>query len=92
MQVDHINGVRADNRICNLRLATPQQNRMNERQRGKNPKGVSLFKCRGFTYWRARIKKDGKEIHLGYFKDQSDAKAAYDAAAAKMFGEFARTA
>lgn len=92
IQIDHINGNRSDNRISNLRLATAQQNRMNERQRQPKPKGVTLFRLRGWERWRARIKKDGKEVSLGYYKTQSEAKAAYDKAAVAMFGEFARLA
>ena len=90
MQIDHINCDRLDNRIANLRLATPQQNRMNERPRGDLPKGVSLYRQNGYEYWRARIKLGGKQQSLGYYKTVEEAKAAYDAAAPKMFGEYAR--
>lgn len=90
MQIDHINGDRGDNRIANLRLATAQQNRMNEASRTGLPKGVRLWKKGNYARWQARIKKDRKSKHLGYFDTIEDAHAAYMRAAHDLFGAFAR--
>lgn len=90
MQIDHINGIRTDNRIVNLRLVTPQQNRMNEGARSSLPKGVSLFVQGNYKRWRARIKIDRKQKHLGYFDTTEQASAAYNAAALELFGSYAR--
>lgn len=51
-------------------------------------KGVSWDKCN--EKWRAKILFDGKQRHLGTFEDEAAAARAYDAAAVKRFGEFAR--
>jgi|UPI000695CACA hypothetical protein len=91
--VDHINGNRDDNRWENLRAATRSQNNMNSRMRVSNVtgmKGVAFNKMRGT--WQASIKIDGKYKHLGAFKSPEEAKSAYDLAANKHYGEFARSA
>ena len=95
--VDHMNGDPLDNRKANLRLATPQQNMFNRRKAqtyGRKPtastfKGVTWDRSRG--RYKARIKKNGVNHHLGYFHDPREAALAYDSAAPEMFGEFAQT-
>lgn len=90
-QIDHINGVRTDNRIANLRLASHTENSRN-RKVGKNNligvKGVSHQKKR----YRAEIQADGRRIVLGTFATAEEAHAAYSAAAEQFHGQFARTA
>lgn len=86
LEIDHANRVRSDNRIENLRLATKAQNRINCPKQGKHRfKGVSFAKGR----WLARIKVNGANRHLGSFKTEEEAAAAYRAVAKKVFGEFA---
>lgn len=90
MHVDHINGDPLDNRRENLRIATPQQNQANSRKRAaatSHYKGVSWHKKS--KQWRATINFNRKQEHLGFFKDQDLAAAAYDARARQLFGEFA---
>lgn len=92
-QVDHINGNGLDNRRENLRLAASCQNTRNSRLRVDNSsgyKGVSWKK--ESSKWVARIMKDKKMVHLGYFDDPTEAYAAYCAAAFELHGEFARVA
>lgn len=86
--IDHANGARADNRILNLRLATPSQNSANSKKssRGKLPKGVWLSRGK----FRACIVKDGKRCDLGHFGTLQGALSAYRDAAQKHFGAFAR--
>ena len=82
--VDHINGNRADNRIANLRLATPSENQQNRRQAHKNSAtgylGVGYVRTRQTRPWIARIKVNGKEKKLGFFSTPERASAAYMAA------------
>jgi hypothetical protein len=90
-QVDHVNGDGLDNRRANLRPATNAENTRCGRMRSSNTsgyRGVVWAKWAG--RWRAQITVDGRLISLGYFADPVDAARAYDAAAVKHFGAFAR--
>lgn len=85
---DHINGDGLDNRRFNIRPATRLQN-----SRNKSPYRNSLSKFKGVgpagKKWRARIKVEGKSIHLGVFGNETEAAQAYNTAALLHFGEFA---
>lgn len=89
--LDHINGVRSDNRLENLRAATQAQNACNVTVvYGATPfKGVTLHKQTG--KFQAQITKDRRTRYLGLFATASEAGAAYDAEAVNLFGEFACT-
>ena len=71
IQVDHINGVKHDNRIENLRLVTCQQNHFNRTK----AKGYSWNKQ--MNKWSAQIHLNGKRKHLGYYDNKEDAREAY---------------
>ncbi len=91
-QIDHINGDKADNRICNLRLAAQPQNSANTGPRSNNKvgfKGVHYIGNRTNAY-RAVLRTDGSNKHLGVFPTPEEASAAYEAALKATFGEFAR--
>ncbi len=77
LQVDHINGQPLDNRRCNLRLVTQNQNQWNR----SDPKGY--FWNGQSDSWKAVIKVNGRLIHLGYFDVEADARAAYLTAKAR---------
>jgi hypothetical protein len=87
---DHTNHNGLDNRKTNVRPATSSQNSCNARKRTKTIsryRGVS--RDASSNRYRARIKLNGRQIHLGTFDDQEQAAKAYDAAAKKYHGEFA---
>ena len=88
-ELDHINGDKLDNRLCNLRPATVSQNHANSKPRGGTSryKGVHWFKRDG--KWHAAIGYNGKLVHLGYFANEIEAAKAYDKAARRLFGEYA---
>jgi hypothetical protein len=85
--IDHINRDKTDNRIENLREATPQQNNFN---REGNTNAVSQFKgvSKKRDRWRARITVDGVEHSLGSFDTEIEAGLAYKAAAKLLQGEY----
>ena len=88
--VDHINGIKDDNRWSNLRPATHAQNMRNRRsQKGSSSKFLGVSKHTASGKWQAYIRVNGKNTNLGYFKKEEDAAKAYDAAASKHFKEFA---
>jgi len=89
-QVDHINGIRTDNRIVNLRLSDNQRNQMNRTSViGSSSEflGVSFYKSRG--NWEANIKFGDHKGRIGYFASEIDAAKAYDREARRLFGEYA---
>ncbi len=79
-QIDHINGNKGDNRICNLRDVSKQTNSENMRRARADSKtgmqGVQVWHHK----WRARITINGKKRHLGLFKTADEAHAVYVAA------------
>lgn len=76
-QIDHINLIRTDFRIENLRLATSSQNHMNYSKHKDNRSGYKGVRRHIKGLWQARIMRNGKEISLGYFKTVEEAAAAY---------------
>lgn len=89
-QVDHHDGDHANNCWLNLREATNAQNCANQRRPRSNKtgfKGVSLAPGGRFV---AGIKVDYRRITIGTFDTAEQAASAYDAAALKHFGQFAR--
>lgn len=79
LQIDHINRDKSDNRLENLRLATPSQNCQN---RGK-PLGVYFHKVS--QKWCAYVYNKRKMISLGYFLSKDDALKARAEGVAKYY-------
>lgn len=89
--VDHINGDKLDNRRSNLRICTNAQNLMN---RGFNKNNKSGYKGVSFqksaNKWEAKIMVDKRSYYLGLFMTKEAAAKAYNIAAKKLHGEFAK--
>lgn len=88
-EIDHINMIRSDNRIANLRRATRHENARNRVAYANSTTGFKGV-IRSRDKFSARITVDGKPLHLGQFDTPELANEAYGAAAKKLFGEFAR--
>lgn len=87
--IDHINGQKDDNRWCNLREATNQENVRNQTKLGKNNTSGVHGVSQKRKLWRADIRVDGHLIYLGSFVEIKDAKTARKEAEEIYFGEFA---
>lgn len=74
-QIDHINGVRDDNRLDNLREATQAQNQQNRSRRSK--RGLIGTYLHESGRWCGRIRVNGVTHHLGLFDSAEEAHAAY---------------
>lgn len=89
-EIDHINGVRDDNRFINLREANRSQNCYNKGLMTNNTsghKGVSWHKTR--LCWQAIITVNKKQKHLGYYSSKQEAIDARKKAEEIYHGEFA---
>ena len=75
--IDHINGMRGDNRIANLRLVTRSENNQNLRQARSNNKLGVLGVSPKFGKFVAQIRRGGKYISLGLFETAELAHQAY---------------
>lgn len=87
--VDHINGDKLDNRAENIRVCTQAQNMKNQKKKANRSgfKGVTIAPNGKYI---ARIVNDYKRIRIGTFSTAIDAAQAYDEAAVKYHGKFAR--
>ena len=89
--VDHINGVRTDNRIANLRAATRSENLRNSKIRNTNKSGIKGVQwCKRERKWLAHIRVNNKQICLGRFDDKTAAANSYATASALYHREFGR--
>lgn len=84
--VDHINGNKTDNRICNLRPATQQENCCNSAKRNNptNVKGVTFYNNK----YVARVGSNGKMHNLGSFNTKEEAEQVVRGFREKLHGEF----
>jgi hypothetical protein len=86
-QIDHINGIKNDNRIENLRHCTNSQNQYNTKPKNLR-KNVSFYKRTG--KWQVQLKINQKTLHFGYFEDVELADLVAHEARDLYHGKFAR--
>lgn len=89
-EIDHINGIKSDNRILNLRECTHGQNKANSGLRADNALGMKGVYRKANGRFRAQIRIEKRLISLGTFRTVGEAHTAYCEAARKHHGEFAR--
>jgi hypothetical protein len=87
--IDHINGIKTDNRIANLRDVDQSTNNSNchkpvGKQTSSGLRGVSFHK--GYGKWRAAMRFKGKNLWLGVFTTPEAAHAAYLAKKLELHG------
>lgn len=88
--IDHINRDKTDNRIANLRIASPELNSANINVRKSSKSGIlGVHFCNHAKKWKAKIQIKNKSIHLGYFDNAEDAKNAYEIANKKRMDDLA---
>ena len=81
-----------NNQRDNLRIATAQNNNYNRRINTDNTSGFKgVVWSKASKRWRATIKVNRRKMHLGYYEDLKEAARAYDMAALKHHGEYAKT-
>src|SRR4030042_2933933 len=88
--VDHKYHNTFDNRKCNLRICTNQQNQWNSKPNENNTSGYKgVYWCKRRNKWRSQIKLNNIQYYLGSFNNKIDAAIAYNNKAKKLFREFA---
>lgn len=88
--LDHVNGVTSDNRLCNLRIATPTLNQWNRKKSKNNSVGYAGV-TRHRRKYAARIMVNRKYIWLGSFDNPVTAGEAYAKAAKQYRGDWVRS-
>lgn len=75
-QIDHINGNRCDNRICNLRHVSHAENLYNSKVRKHSTTGIKGVKLTPVGRWAASVRFKNKQIHIGTFDTAEEAEQA----------------
>ena len=90
--IDHINNNILDNRKCNLRIVTAEQNSMNRKKTLKNysSKYIGVSKIKNTNKWGASIGFKGKKVYLGIFDNEIEAARVRDIATKNYFGEYGK--
>jgi hypothetical protein len=70
IELDHINTIKTDNRISNLRIS-------NRFQQSQNRDAKGYYWIERNKKWKSSITVNRKQIHLGYFNTEEEARQAY---------------
>ena len=91
LEVDHIDSNGLNNQKNNLRNCTHAQNLRNQKKNKNNTSGFKgVFWKKDKKKWQASLRVNNKDLHVGYYKDKINAAYAYNDAAIKYYGEFAK--
>lgn len=75
--IDHINGIRSDNRLENLRDVSRHENTLNRNKENKSG-FLGVYKNSKSNTWMSQAKKNGKYFYLGNFKTKEEASKIYN--------------
>lgn len=90
MEIDHINGNRSDNRLKNLRMATPNNNQHNKKIQKNNSSGhKNVVWNKQCNKWQVKMNHNKLCYHFGLFEDIEEAAKCASAARAKLHKQFA---
>lgn len=91
MVVDHGNHNRLDNRKCNLRIVTLEENNKNKQAYGSSSrfKGVTKNESLNRVLWSVRIRSPKKNLYLGSYRTEIEAARIYNVAAEHFYGKHA---
>ena len=87
-QVDHINGIKSDNRLSNLRLANMQENKRNQGLTKANKTGKKGVHLMPSGKWKANCRINNKTVHIGHYNTMEEAATAYDTFVKIAHGDF----
>jgi hypothetical protein len=90
LEIDHINGVKDDNRWCNLRQAHHHENMANSKKYRTNKSGYKGVQKVGPSAWMAIVKAKGESYYLGCFGCPTAAYIARISKVKELHGEFMR--
>jgi hypothetical protein len=90
MEIDHINNIRSDNRISNLRLATPNNNQHNKIKSKNNTSGhKNVVWNKQCGKWQVKMNHNKSYYHFGLFDDIEEAARCASESRAKLHKQFA---
>lgn len=87
--IDHANGQTTDNRMSNLREATPSQNQWNKTNTLRDGRVIGVRWAPSRNKWEVRLRAHRKDVYTRYFDSYDEAVAARAMAARKFHGEYA---
>ncbi len=77
-QIDHINSLRDDNRLTNIRPASGSENQQNvSKRKGATSHYLGVTWHKAARKWHAKIQAAGQRYSLGYFDNEDEAHMAY---------------
>ena len=76
MVCDHIDNNSRNNRAENLQIITRRENSTKD-QKGNTSQFIGVFWCNTYNKWASRIRHNGKQKHIGYYKCEINAAKAY---------------
>jgi hypothetical protein len=89
--IDHINGDKQDNRLCNLRSCSQAENLLNQGARSKSSSGIKgVHWHKQSNSWKVTIPISKKQVCFGYYKDKELSELVANEARDKYHGEFCK--